>query len=120
MAKREYHGTIDERDPLGYCSERGEWTADATDDVFTVNERRAHWGAQAVYAAGTSTNVWNVEDAETTITDVMAYILHFANRCGIGAEWITSRALDSYYGDYEDGLYVEATNQPHDCLGDVL
>jgi hypothetical protein len=67
------------------------------------NNRRADLGLEAVRAAAESTNVWNVEDAETSITDVLSYIAHLCDACGMVPEHVFNSALTSYEGDSEDG-----------------
>lgn len=45
------------------------------------NERRADLGREAVAAAATQTNVMAAEPALTAITDVVAYLARFCDRC---------------------------------------
>jgi hypothetical protein len=67
------------------------------------NERRADLGIAAVRAAASITNVWRMETAETSITDVLAYIAHACDRLGLGPEGMFEAGLRSYEGDFEDG-----------------
>jgi len=67
------------------------------------NERRADLGLMAVKPPARETNVWNVEAAETTITDVLAYIAHLCDRCGLDPTETFDSGLRSYEGDFEDG-----------------
>jgi hypothetical protein len=67
------------------------------------NERRADLGATAVMTAATITNVARMEAAETAISDVLAYIAHFCDRCGLDAGSAFTAGLRSYAGDFEDG-----------------
>jgi hypothetical protein len=67
------------------------------------NERRADLGATAVMTAATITNVAQMEAAETAIKDVLAYIAHFCDRCGLDPQTAFTDGLRSYEGDFEDG-----------------
>jgi hypothetical protein len=67
------------------------------------NERRADVGATAVMAAAEITNVAGLEPTETAISDVLADIAHFCDRCGLEPYAMFARGLRSYAGDFEDG-----------------
>lgn len=67
------------------------------------NERRADLGRMAVFAPAVMTNVARVDDTETAITDVLAYVAHFCDRCALDPEAVFEAALRSYYGDSDDG-----------------
>lgn len=67
------------------------------------NERRADLGESAVMAAAVETNVAQVEDAETAVRDVLAYIAHFCDRLGLDPDTVFRSALGSYEGDFDDG-----------------
>jgi hypothetical protein len=67
------------------------------------NERRADLGATAVITAATITNVARMEAAETAICDVLAYIAHFCDRCGLDPRSAFTDGLRFYAGDFEDG-----------------
>lgn len=71
------------------------------------NERRADLGYDAVYEAAMQTNVHTQEDTATAITDVLAYIAHLCDRCGLTPEQEFRNGLQSYYGDFEDGPGAE-------------
>jgi len=73
------------------------------------NERRADLGLMAVKPPARDTNVWNVEAAETTITDVLSYIAHLCDRCGLSAAETFEAGLRSYQGDFEDGPRAAST-----------
>lgn len=72
-------------------------------DTERPNERRADLGAIAIMAAGTETNVADVEPAETAIRDVLAYVAHLCDRLGLSPRETFDLGLESYWGDYEDG-----------------
>jgi hypothetical protein len=67
------------------------------------NERRADLGREAVAAAERQTNVLVIEPAMTAITDVLAYVAHFCDRCRLNPYAVVDAALRSYRGDFEDG-----------------
>jgi hypothetical protein len=67
------------------------------------NERRADVGATVVMAAAEITNVAGLEPTETAISDVLADIAHFCDRCGLEPRAMFERGLRSYLGDFEDG-----------------
>lgn len=67
------------------------------------NERRADLGAMAVIVAATETNVAVVDDAETAVRDVLAYVAHFCDRLGLDPNDTFAAAFHSYIGDMEDG-----------------
>jgi hypothetical protein len=68
-----------------------------------INERRADLGFDAIWAAASKTNVHTQDDTRTAITDVLAYVAHFCDRCGLVPEIMFDEGLRSYYGDFEDG-----------------
>jgi hypothetical protein len=72
------------------------------------NERRADIGHAAVHHGAAITNVHTQEDTTTAIKDVLAYIAHFCQRCGLVPDEVFDNALRSYYGDFEDGPEVQA------------
>ena len=76
------------------------------------NERRADLGQDSVRAAAFKTNAWNTEDAETAICDVMAYIMHYADRCGLSQKQLLARSQSCYQGDFEDGPKAKACINP--------
>jgi hypothetical protein len=76
------------------------------------NERRADCGESAIYSAGMATGVVRVEDVETAITDVLAYIAHFCDRCGLDAESMFKHGIQSYSMDCQDGPLAR-TQIPH-------
>lgn len=67
------------------------------------NEDRAEWGEEAVVTIARLTNVYEQEDADTAVTDVLAYVAHFCDRLGLNPAATFRSALASYRGDYEDG-----------------
>lgn len=67
------------------------------------NERRADLGRIAVEAAASITNVGRVEDTQTAITDVLAYVAHLCDRYALVPEAVFMAGLRSYQGDAEDG-----------------
>ena len=67
------------------------------------NERRAGLGATAVMTSATITNVARMEAAETAISDVLAYIAHFCDRCGLGPRSAFTDGLRSYAGTSRTG-----------------
>jgi len=71
------------------------------------NEQRADWGEDAVHCAAKQTGVWDNDDAESAVSDVLAYIAHYCDRLGIDPEATFTRGLNSYTGDFEDGPKVE-------------
>jgi hypothetical protein len=54
-------------------------------------------------AAAEMTNIASVEPAEAVMSDVLAYMAHFCDRCGLEARAMFERGLRSYEGDSEDG-----------------
>jgi hypothetical protein len=67
------------------------------------DERRADLGREAVTAAAMRTNVLAAEPALTAITDVLAHVTHFCDRCRLNPYAVVDPALRSYRGDFEDG-----------------
>jgi hypothetical protein len=76
------------------------------------NERRAELGQQAVLVAATATNVAKVEDGQTAVTDVLAYIAHFCDRLDLDPKATFAAGIASYEGDFEDAPAAEATLDP--------
>jgi hypothetical protein len=76
------------------------------------NERRADLGREAVAAAARQTNVLAAERAVTAITDVLAYVAHFCDRCRLNPHAVFDAALRSYQGDFEDGPRAAGTIDP--------
>jgi hypothetical protein len=76
------------------------------------NERRADLGREAVAAAATRTNVLAAEPALTAITDVLAYLAHFCDRCRLNPHAVFDAALRSYQGDFKDGPRAAGTIDP--------
>jgi hypothetical protein len=83
------------------------------------NEDRADLGYDAVKAAAEQTGVDEAEDAQTAVTDVLAYIGHFCNRLGMDAEAVFQSGLESYHGDFEDGPRALARLDPTERLVDL-
>lgn len=79
------------------------------------NEDRADIGEDMVVTGGRATNVVNVEDAETALTDCLAYMAHFADRLGLDPEQVFASGLLSYRGDWEDGPRAEHAMRA-DCV----
>jgi hypothetical protein len=73
------------------------------------NERRADLGQQAVLGVATETNVAKVEEGQTAVIDVLAYVAHFCDRLDLDPRAIFASALESYEGDFEDGPAAKAT-----------
>jgi hypothetical protein len=71
------------------------------DEDMMDNEDRADLGAMAVMAAATVTEVAN-DEADTAIRDVLSYVAHLCDRCGLDPKKMFEDGLDSYYGDFED------------------
>ena len=71
------------------------------------NEQRADWGEDAVCCAAKQTGVWDNDDAESAVSDVLAYIAHYCDRLGIDPEATFLRGPNSYTGDFEDGPKVK-------------
>jgi hypothetical protein len=69
---------------------------------ITDNEDRADLGAIAVMAAATVTEVAR-DEANTAICDVVSYIAHLCDRCGLDPKEMFASGLESYDGDFEDG-----------------
>ena len=67
------------------------------------NEQRADLGEMAVRRAAVETNVVVVDPVQTAITDVLAYIAHFCDRCGLDPRAVFEAGLWRYDGDSEDG-----------------
>jgi hypothetical protein len=67
------------------------------------NERRADLGIAAIRAAASVTNVWRVDNAETSIRDVLAYIAHVCDRVGLDPCETFAAGLLGWRGDFEDG-----------------
>ena len=82
------------------------------------NERRADVGATAVMAAADTTNVAGLEPTETAISDVLADIAHFCDRCGLEPRAMFERGLRSYVGDFEDGPGAVRSLDPDFSLAD--
>jgi hypothetical protein len=76
------------------------------------NERRADLGREAVAAAATQTNAIAAEPALTAITDVLAYLAHFCDRCRLNPYAVFDAGLRSYEGDFEDGPRAAGTIDP--------
>jgi hypothetical protein len=66
------------------------------------NEDRADLGMMAVMAAATVTEVAR-DEADTAICDVVSYIAHLCDRCGLDPAEMFASGLESYDGDFEDG-----------------
>jgi hypothetical protein len=60
-------------------------------------------GATAVMATAESANVAGLEPTETAVSDLLADIAHFCDRCGLEPRAMFERGLRSYVGDFEDG-----------------
>ena len=58
------------------------------------NEDRADLGTIEVMAA---------DEAQTAISDVLAYVAHLCDRCGLDPAQMFDNGLCSYDGDFEDG-----------------
>jgi hypothetical protein len=69
---------------------------------ITDNEDRADLGAIAVMAAATITEVAR-DEADTAICDVVSYMAHLCDRCGLDPKAMFASGLESYDGDFEDG-----------------
>lgn len=68
------------------------------------NEERADYGGDAIAEVARRTGVATAEPVETAIRDVLAYVAHFCDRCGLDPAQTFRLALDySYEGDFEDG-----------------
>lgn len=67
------------------------------------NEDRADLGATAVMAAAWLTEVAKKEEADTAISDVLSYVAHLCDRCGLDPAEMFANGLESYAGDFEDG-----------------
>jgi len=67
------------------------------------NERRADLGRMAVERPATETGVWEADDRQTAVTDVLAYIAHYCDRLGLDANHVFADGIHSYIGDFEDG-----------------
>jgi hypothetical protein len=72
------------------------------DGNITDNEDRADLGAIAVMAAATITEVAR-DEADTAICDVVSYVAHLCDRCGLDPKVMFASGLESYDGDFEDG-----------------
>jgi hypothetical protein len=66
------------------------------------NEDRADLGTMAVMAAAAVTGVVR-DEADTAISDVLSYVAHLCDRCGLDPAQMFDNGLSSYYGDFEDG-----------------
>jgi hypothetical protein len=66
------------------------------------NEDRADLGAIAVMAAATVTGV-ATDEADIAISDVVSYVAHLCDRCGLDPKEMFENGLESYDGDFEDG-----------------
>jgi hypothetical protein len=76
------------------------------------NERRADLGRMAIEHVATITNVAVVEDTQTAVTDVLAYVAHLCDRLGLPAGVVFSDGLSSYEGDFEDGPRAQRALDP--------
>ncbi len=90
--------------------------ADRGDGGPMDNERRADIGEQMIRGGAQETRVDRQEDAETAVTDCLAYVAHFCDRLGLEARSVFADGLRSYEGDFEDGPAAEKTMDPEDPL----
>lgn len=75
-------------------------------DHDTPNESRADYGARIALC----TPDWGANDMRTDIVDALADVAHYIRRVGLVPEDVFADALDSAFGDLEDG--PEAAFQP--------
>jgi hypothetical protein len=91
-----------------------------TSDPPMDNEDRADLGLTAVLAAATITEVDNAAEAHTAISDVLSYVAHLCDRCGLDARKMFEDGLDSYDGDSEDGPWAAHTLDAGRSLAEQL
>jgi hypothetical protein len=85
------------------------------DEDMIDNEDRADLGAMAVMAAATLTEVAK-DEADTAIRDVLSYVAHLCDRCGLDPKQMFEDGLDSYDGDFEDAPRADHTLNADDPL----